>query len=104
MVTSGHRSMANPDVAVLLSAARRRRGLTIERAAALARISTGMVSMLEHGRRRPSVVVAEVLADVYRLGDRDAALLMAEALEGVGRDSPYYRARVLRRQARAARS
>jgi transcriptional regulator with XRE-family HTH domain len=98
MVKSGHRSMANPDVAVLLAAARRRRGLTIARAAALAGISAGMVSMLEHGRRRPSVVVAEVLADVYGLGDGDRGLLMAEALEGVGRDSPYYLVQQRRRR------
>jgi transcriptional regulator with XRE-family HTH domain len=95
---TAHRSMANPDVAVLLAAARRARGLTIARAADLAGISAGMVSMLEHGRPRPPVVVAEVLADVYGMAPGTRELLMAEAFEGVGRDSPFYRTRMLRRR------
>lgn len=85
------RSMVNPDVGVFLAKVRALHGLTIEQAARLAGISTGMVSMLEHGKRRPSIVVAERLADAYKIPEDCRAGLMAEALPGVGKDGPFKR-------------
>lgn len=53
--------------------------------------------MLEHGKRRPSIVTAEQLADAYKIPADARSMLMAEALEGVGKDSPYKRQKPLRR-------
>lgn len=78
--------MANPDVAVLLARVRGFHGLTQAQAARLAGISVGMLSMLENGKRRPSVVVAERIARAYSLPGSARAMLMAEALPGVGKD------------------
>jgi transcriptional regulator with XRE-family HTH domain len=85
-----HRSMRNPDVAALLARARTAAGLSQVQAACLAGISTGTVSMLEHGKRRPSTVVAGRLADVYRMPDVARELLMDEALPNVGKASPWH--------------
>lgn len=78
--------MSNPNVAVFLAKVRKLNGLTQAEAAARAQISTGMLSMLEHGKRRPSVVVAERLADAYGIPPDARGLLMGEALAGVGKD------------------
>jgi transcriptional regulator with XRE-family HTH domain len=88
-----HRSMANPNVAVFLLRVRKMHGLSQARAAKLAGISVGMLSMLEHGKRRPSIVVAEQLAEAYRIPLDARSMLMAEALPGVGKDSPYKHAK-----------
>lgn len=75
---------------------RRRRhwlGWSIERAAGLAGCSTGMWSDLENAKRRPSVVMAELVADALGLAGRDRDVVLAAGLEGVGRDSPYKRSR-----------
>lgn len=80
------RAMLNPNVAVFLARVRQLHGLTIEQAAGLAGISTGMLSMLEHGKRRPSVVVAERLIAAYKIPDSACGLLMGEAIPGVGKD------------------
>jgi hypothetical protein len=48
-----------------------------------------MIGMLETGQRVPSVALAEVLIDGYRLDAGDAELLRSVALPGVGRDSQY---------------
>jgi transcriptional regulator with XRE-family HTH domain len=80
------RSMLNPKVAVFLLQVRQLHGLSLERAARLAGISTGMLSMLEHGKRRPSVVVALRLAEAYKIPDSACQLLMDEAIPGVGKD------------------
>lgn len=80
------RSMRNPNVAVLLLRVRQLHRLTIAQVAELAGISVGMLSMLEHGKRRPSVVVAEHLADAYKLPPYAREMLLAEAIEGVGKD------------------
>jgi transcriptional regulator with XRE-family HTH domain len=85
------RSMLNPDVAVFLRRVRQLHGLTGAQAARLAGISPGMLSMLEHGKRRPSVVVAERIADAYKIPHDARGLLMAEAIEGAGKDSPFRR-------------
>jgi transcriptional regulator with XRE-family HTH domain len=92
-----HRSMANPNVAEFLLRVRELHHLTQKQAAKRAGISVGMLSMLEHGRRRPSVVTAAMLIDVYRIPPDAQALLMDEALPGVGKDSPYKRAKEVSR-------
>jgi len=94
-----HRSMANPNVAVFLLRVRQLHHLTQKQAARRAGISVGMLSMLEHGKRRPSVVVAERLIDVYKIPADAAGMVWDEALAGVGKDSPYKRAKQLRRSA-----
>jgi transcriptional regulator with XRE-family HTH domain len=81
-----HRSMSNPGVAEFLAKVRKLHGLTQAEAARRARISVGMLSMLENGKRRPSVVVATSLANVYGIPDVARGLLMDEALPGVGKD------------------
>ncbi len=54
-----HRSMANPSVAVFLLRVRMMQALTQQQAAKLSGISVRMLSMLENGKRRPSVVTTE---------------------------------------------
>jgi transcriptional regulator with XRE-family HTH domain len=80
------RAMLNPNVAVFLAKVRELHGLTLDQAAGLAGISTGMLSMLEHGKRRPSVVVALRLAEAYKIPDSARGLLLDEAIPGVGKD------------------
>jgi transcriptional regulator with XRE-family HTH domain len=48
-------------------------------------VSFGYLCLLEHGKRVPSVVVAEALVETYGLTASEAALLRSVALEGVGR-------------------
>jgi transcriptional regulator with XRE-family HTH domain len=88
-----HRSMANPNAAVFLLRVRHLHHLTQKQAAKRAGISVGMLSMLEHGKRRPSVVTAAMLIDVYKIPADAAGVLWDEALPGVGNDSPYKRRR-----------
>jgi hypothetical protein len=84
-------------VSFLVIIARRERGMTKARAARLARISTRMLSMLEHVDRRQSTAVAGELVHLYGLDGTDLDQLLAEALRDVGKDSPYKRAKQLQR-------
>jgi hypothetical protein len=53
--------------------------------------SSGLGCILEHCRRAPSAVLAEMIVTAYRLDPAEAAMLRAEAAEGVGQDSPFKR-------------
>lgn len=84
-----YRKQLPPHVSAILRAARADRRLTIRQAAALAGISAGYLSKLEHAQACPSVPVAEGLARALLAGrPQDRAVLMAHALPGVGRDYP----------------
>jgi hypothetical protein len=48
-------------------------------------VAFGYLCLLEHGKRVPSVAVAEALVETYGLTSSEAALLRSAALEGVGR-------------------
>jgi len=77
------------DVAAMLRRARLARGWSLSEAERRSLISRRMLSLLEQGQRRPSVVLAESLVQAYRLGPGDSARLQAVAVENAGRDSPY---------------
>ena len=86
----------DPEAGEVIRRRRRRLGWSIERAAAVAGCSTGMWSDLENAKRRPSVVMAELVADALGLDGADLDTVLAAGLEGVGRDSPYKRRRAMR--------
>jgi len=77
------------ELAQALADARRARGWSLREAARRIGCAHGTVAHLERGRRAPSVVMAESIADAYRLDDQWALRLLAEAVEGAGKDSPY---------------
>lgn len=84
------------DAARVIRSARRQYGLTIARAAELAGCSAGMWSLLEQAKRRPSVVMAEVIADALALAGGERETVLGAGLPDVGRDSPYKRRASLR--------
>lgn len=69
-----------------LRAGRARRGLGLREAARLAGLQPGYLTMLEQGKRSPSQSVAELLVTTLRLTGSDAAVVIAAAVPGVGRD------------------
>lgn len=79
----------DPKAAAVIRARRKALGLSIERAAGLAGCSTGMWSMLENAKRRPSIVMAAAIAEALGLAGADLDTVLGAGLEGVGRDSPY---------------
>jgi transcriptional regulator with XRE-family HTH domain len=82
------------DVAELLK--RARKGRSFRQAARDTGVDAGYICTLEHGRRAPSIVVAEALIEGYRMSPPDAERLRSASLHGVGRDSDpirYERAR-----------
>ena len=72
-----------------LRIARRSRGWSFRTAGGRLGVDGGHLCAIEHGRRIPSIVIARLLIDGYRLDDRHASWLESLALHGVGRDSPY---------------
>jgi hypothetical protein len=72
------------DVAYLLKIARK--GRSFRRAARDTGLDPGYICALEHGRRAPSIVVAEALIAGYRMSSADAERLRSASLYGVGRD------------------
>lgn len=87
------------ELAEVLAAARRRRGWSLREAARNVGVAAGTIVHLEHGRRAPSTVVAGSLIGAYRLTPGEASMLLAEAVEGTGKDSPFAYARRSRRGA-----
>jgi transcriptional regulator with XRE-family HTH domain len=85
---AAHRDLP-PDVAAMLRQARLARGWSLSEAERRTLISRRMLSLLERGERRPSVVLAESLVQAYRLGPVSSARLAAVAVRNAGRDSPY---------------
>jgi len=82
------------DVADLLK--RARKGRSFRQAARDTGVDSGYICTLEHGRRAPSIVVAEALIKGYQMSPPDAERLRSASLFGVGRDpdpSRYERAR-----------
>lgn len=77
------------ELAAMLAAARRRRGWALREAARNVGVAVGTIVHLEKARRAPSVVVAQSLIRAYRLNAVEADMLLAEAIEGAGKDSPY---------------
>ena len=86
------RHYVTPGLAAMLIAGRRRRGWSQREAARNIQVAHGMIGHLEHCRRAPSAVLAERIIDAYRLDPAEADMLLAEAIEGVGADSPFRRA------------
>lgn len=85
-----YRSCLPAEVGRMLAVRRRGRGWSVRQAARRVGCCYGMVGMLETGRRAPSVPLAMDLADAYRLPLEDRRVLLAHAIPGAGRDSPYY--------------
>jgi DNA-binding XRE family transcriptional regulator len=83
------RRTVSPQVAEMLAAARRGRGLSIRQAAGLIGCAPGTVVHLEKGRRAPSLITARAVIAAYRLGPDAAALLLADAVHDAGKCSPY---------------
>lgn len=82
------RRVISPGLAAMLADARRARGLSLRAAARLAGCSAGTIVHLEKGRRAPSVITAWGIIDAYRLGPRQTAQLMDEAVDA-GKSSPW---------------
>jgi transcriptional regulator with XRE-family HTH domain len=95
--TYAPRRDGDPRVAEVLRTRRRQLGLTTEQAAKRAGCSVGMWSQLENAKRRPSIVMAEDIADALQVRGEARGLVLDAGLTGVGRDSPYKRAAALRR-------
>ena len=76
------------DVAAMLRATRKARGLTLKGAAEAAGVSWRMLAHLEHGDRAPSHHTAERITAVYQLDVDDAARLHSTARRA-GYSSPY---------------
>ena len=76
------------EIGAMLRAARHRAGLSSRRAAARAGISRGHLLDSESGRRCPSVVVADALADALELTDAERADLAAAAVPDAGFSRP----------------
>jgi transcriptional regulator with XRE-family HTH domain len=83
------RRTITPDLAAMLADARRRRGWSLREAGRNVGVAYGTIAHLEHGRRAPSTVVAGRIIGAYRLSPTEAAMLLAEAVEGAGWDSPF---------------
>lgn len=75
----------DPAVAQVLRSGRLRRGWSFRTAGRETGVAFGYLCLLEHGKRVPSVAVAEALVKTYGLTASEAALLRSVALEGVGR-------------------
>ncbi len=78
------------ELAEMLAGARRRRRWSLREAGRNAGVAPGTIVHLEKARRAPSTVVAENIIRAYELAPSEAAMLRAEAVEGVGKDSPFY--------------
>ena len=76
----------DPEVASSLRKARLGRGWSFRTAARFTGVDAGYMCHLEHGRRVPSIVVAEGLISGLKLNAFEAEQLRAVALSGVGRD------------------
>ena len=76
----------DPEVASSLREARLRHGWSFRTAARFTGVDAGYMCHLEHGRRVPSIVVAEGLISGLKLNAFEAEQLRAVALSGVGRD------------------
>ena len=78
-----------PGLGAALAIGRRRSGMSYRVAGARLGIAYGYLCELEHGRRRPSRVVAELLIQGYQLDAATSAWLLSEASSTTGRCSPY---------------
>lgn len=85
------RHTITPELAAMLTAARRRRGWGQREAARRIGVSLGMIGHLEHGRRAPSSVVAKAITVAYQLDTSEADMLFNEAVEDAGRSYPFKR-------------
>jgi transcriptional regulator with XRE-family HTH domain len=85
------RRAVTPELAEMLAAARRRRGWSLRDVAQNVGVSAGTIAHLQKARRAPSTVVAESIIRTYGLSPAEAAMLLAEAVEGAGWDSPFKR-------------
>jgi transcriptional regulator with XRE-family HTH domain len=85
---TAHRSL-DPAAASALFRARWRLGWSKSEASRRTGVSRAMIAKLEKGTRRPSVRLAEALIGGYGMRPGAAAIVRAQALPHVGRDSPY---------------
>lgn len=85
------RRTVTPAVAAILAAARQDHGWSLREAARRIGCAPGTVVHLEAARRAPSVITAQSIIDAYDLDDDQADMLMAEAVDGAGKSSPYKR-------------
>lgn len=72
-------------LAARLGEARTRLGLSYRQVGAAVDVPHGHVWLIEHGRRRPSTVVARRLAEVLELDDATAAVLVEASADDAGR-------------------
>ena len=86
MVDDSRRHYPPPGFGAILSAARRRRGLSQRELAAAAGISAGYLAMLETDRRAPSESVALDLVDALRLTGNDRLTVLDASVPDIGRD------------------
>lgn len=93
------RRTITPELAAVLAAGRRRRGWSLREAARSIGVAAGTIVHLEKARRAPSAVVAANIVDAYELDPGEAAMLLDQAVEGAGKDSPFAHARRSRRGA-----
>lgn len=90
MTDDSRRHYPPPGFGAILSAARRRRGLSQRQLAKTAGISPGYLAMLETDRRAPSESVALDLVDALRLTGDDRLAVLDASVPDVGRDSPLH--------------
>jgi transcriptional regulator with XRE-family HTH domain len=88
-----YRRAVTPDLAAMLRSARTGRGWSVRQAAQRAGVTPGTIAHLERARRSPSLIVAEAIAGAYELEPAAARALLAEAVSGAGRSSPFRAAR-----------
>jgi transcriptional regulator with XRE-family HTH domain len=82
------RRIPPPGLGAMLRRARIRRSLGQKEAGRLAGLSQGYLCHLEHGRRLPSMVVAEALACVLQLTEAERQQLYGAAVTDAGRCHP----------------
>lgn len=70
----------------MLRSARGRARLGLRQAARMIGTSHGALWLVERGDRRPSVTMAELIADVYRLAAVETLELLDHATDAHGRD------------------
>jgi DNA-binding XRE family transcriptional regulator len=80
-----------PTLGPMLAAARMRAGFRGAEGARVLGISHSYLVNIEAGRRCPSVTVALLLADVFRLTEAERVEAMAAAVPDAGRDHPLRR-------------
>jgi transcriptional regulator with XRE-family HTH domain len=78
-----------PELGPMLRAARERKGIGQRQASASAGLGRSYVGLVEAGRRTPSRVAAEQLAEALDLTEGERGQLYAAAVTDAGRSHPW---------------